>query len=106
MPGYLPGAHTCDEGLRPTSKQPPARPSRARSLIGGANGDGTVYSISTAGTERVLYNFAGNTDGANPLTGLINVKGTLYGETYFGGGYGCGRGDNNHGRGTVFALTP
>jgi uncharacterized repeat protein (TIGR03803 family) len=44
----------------------------------------------------VLYNFKGpSNDGANPYAGLIQVKGTLYGTTYYGGSstnctYGCG----------------
>ena len=55
-------------------------------LWGGAHGWGTVYSISTAGSEKVLYSFTnGNGDGSEPGTGLIDVKGTLYGTTGGGG---------------------
>jgi uncharacterized repeat protein (TIGR03803 family) len=63
---------------------------------GGAHGLGTVFSLTTAGKERVLYSFAGSPDGANPEAGLRNVNGTLYGTTYQGGA---------HGLGTVFSVT-
>jgi uncharacterized repeat protein (TIGR03803 family) len=69
---------------------------------GGSSNGGTVYRISTTGSEKVLYSFAGGSDGAHPSAALLNVKGTLYGTTaYGGGGSGCGSGC-----GTVFALTP
>jgi uncharacterized repeat protein (TIGR03803 family) len=42
-------------------------------------GCGTIFSISPDGTERVLYNFTGGADGSFPMSGLINVSGTLYG---------------------------
>ena len=44
---------------------------------GGGKGDGTVFSISTTGTEKVLYRFRGNKDGANPSASLVDVKGLL-----------------------------
>jgi uncharacterized repeat protein (TIGR03803 family) len=69
-------------------------------LIGGAKclprGCGTVFAITTSGKETVLYSFGGSGDGKNPYAGLINVKGTLYGTTYYGGA---------NGDGTVFAIT-
>ncbi|MFZ0031850.1 MAG: choice-of-anchor tandem repeat GloVer-containing protein [Candidatus Cybelea sp.] len=71
---------------------------------GGANynecdgsGCGTVFSITPSGKEKVLHSFAGASDGQQPLAGLINVKGTLYGTTAGGG---------TNGYGTVFALAP
>jgi uncharacterized repeat protein (TIGR03803 family) len=70
---------------------------------GGANGDGTVFSITPSGVETVLHNFSsGSGDGADPVAGLINVKGTLYGSTSGGGTYCspytfCG---------VVFSITP
>lgn len=65
---------------------------------GGANGKGgTVFSISPSGSESILHSFGQGTDGADPLAGLINVKGTLYGTTSSGG---------TSGDGTVFAITP
>jgi uncharacterized repeat protein (TIGR03803 family) len=70
---------------------------------GGAHGNnGTVFSITTSGTETVLYSFGTSSgDGESPQAGLLNVKGTLYGTTWFGGGTGCG----GSGCGTVFAIT-
>jgi uncharacterized repeat protein (TIGR03803 family) len=65
---------------------------------GGVYGDGTVFSINLAtGAETVLHSFGYGSDGATPLAGVIDVKGTLYGTTSAGGAYG---------KGTVFALTP
>jgi uncharacterized repeat protein (TIGR03803 family) len=63
---------------------------------------GTVYSVSTAGAEKVLYRFNGGSDGASPQGDLIDVGGTLYGTTILGGGSGCYGGD---GCGTVYAVT-
>jgi uncharacterized repeat protein (TIGR03803 family) len=63
---------------------------------GGTVGCGTVFSVTTSGTEKVLHRFNG-TDGASPLAGLIDVSGTLYGTTLEGG---------SNGGGTVFALKP
>ncbi len=61
---------------------------------GGANDFGTVFSITTAGVESVVYSFAGNLagrgGGANPAAALINVSGVLYGTTYDGGVNGLG----------------
>lgn len=58
---------------------------------GGCNA-GTVFSVSTTGTEKVVYPFYGYychdhvySDGANPVASLINVKGKLYGTTESGG---------------------
>jgi uncharacterized repeat protein (TIGR03803 family) len=65
---------------------------------GGATGAGTIFEINAAGKEKILYNFrGGQTDGANPQAGLIELKGKLYGTTYGGGA---------NGNGTVFELTP
>jgi uncharacterized repeat protein (TIGR03803 family) len=64
---------------------------------GSSGGCGTVFSITPSGTETVLHSFAGAPyEGARP-TGLIKIKGTLYGTTLSGG-------TNNDG--TVFSLTP
>jgi uncharacterized repeat protein (TIGR03803 family) len=61
------------------------------------HGCGTVYSVSTNGDENVLYRFSEGDDGWRPNAGLVDVKGTLYGTTYFGGkGCGCG---------TVYSMT-
>ena len=62
---------------------------------GGANGFGTVYMITTSGTESVLYSFAGGSDGEYPYAGVTYVGGALYGTTSNGGASGYG---------TVFKL--
>jgi uncharacterized repeat protein (TIGR03803 family) len=64
-------------------------------------GCGTLYSLTTSGTERILHDFAGGADGANPAGALAKVNGTIYGTTEGGGDwskcpYGCG---------TVYSMT-
>ena len=73
---------------------------------GGGNGCsgtgcGTVYSVSASGSEKVLYRFAGGSDGQSPGGSLVNVNGTLYGTTTRGGGTGC----DDYGCGTAYSLT-
>jgi len=65
---------------------------------GGADGLGTVFQLSSAGGETVLYAFAGGaSDGADPRAGpILDSSGTLYGTTYGGGADGLG---------TVFQLS-
>jgi len=64
---------------------------------------GAVFTITPNGHEAVLYTFKGKPDGNNPVGGLINVNGTLYGTTSGGGdSKECGR----EGCGTIFKLTP
>ena len=65
---------------------------------GGSWGSGTIFSLSTNGTDFVaLYNFSPisslnspNTDGAYPNAGLILSASTLFGTTYSGGDSGFG----------------
>ena len=65
---------------------------------GGASGSGTVFKITPAGVESVVYSFAGGTDGAAPLAGLVlDASGNLYGTTSVGGA-SC--------LGTEFKITP
>ena len=60
----------------------------------GGTGCGTLFSIDPGtGAETVLYSFCGQqncADGAHPLSGLIDVKGLLYGTTGSGGAHGLG----------------
>jgi len=75
--------------------------------FGGANNNGTVFKLDTAGHETVLYSFCSVggdhcTDGQIPTTGLVqDTAGNLYGTS---GGGGSGTGDNGYGGGTVFKL--
>jgi uncharacterized repeat protein (TIGR03803 family) len=72
-----------------------------------AGGCGTAFALTpgTGGTytERVIYAFMGGTDGYFPRAKLTNIKGVLYGTTYYGGSSsGC----SGTGCGTVFKLKP
>jgi uncharacterized repeat protein (TIGR03803 family) len=53
-------------------------------------GCGTLFSITTQGTERVLHSFGSGADGALPEVGLVEANGMLYGTTSAGGTYGTG----------------
>lgn len=66
---------------------------------GGAHGSGTVFKVTTSGTEHVLYSFKGGNDGQYPYANLLAYKGTFYGTTYQGGG-------PSYGWGTVFKVSP
>lgn len=53
---------------------------------GGGSNLGTVFKITPAGGETVLHFFAGGSDGAKPVAGLILASdGNFYGTTEFGG---------------------
>jgi uncharacterized repeat protein (TIGR03803 family) len=53
---------------------------------GGINGLGTIFELSEAGTETVLYSFAGENDGEYPEgTLVLDTQGNLYGTTEGGG---------------------
>ena len=66
---------------------------------GGTSNLGTVFKITPAGVETVLYSFAGGTtDGSRPTAALIQGSdGNFYGTTSGGGSRGAG---------TVFSITP
>jgi uncharacterized repeat protein (TIGR03803 family) len=73
--------------------------------IGGQQGCGTVFMVSASGTERVLYSFAGGTDGVRPMAGLVpDAAGNLYGTTTQGGAAHCSD-FSVSGCGTVFKLS-
>jgi uncharacterized repeat protein (TIGR03803 family) len=65
---------------------------------GGAYGQGTIFKLSRAGKEKVLYSFGANSnDGTQPYAGLtFDRAGNIYGTTSLGG----------EGYGTVFELIP
>jgi len=64
---------------------------------GGTYNGGTVFKITPKGKERVLYSFAGGSDGGYPSSALLQDKhGNLYGTTVYGGAYSAG---------TVFKLS-
>lgn len=73
---------------------------------GGTKNRGTIFSITTSGSENVLHSFGGAGDGVYPYGGLIDVNGALYGTTSNGGSVSCGvRYGDIHGCGTVFKST-
>ncbi|HEY6447385.1 MAG TPA: choice-of-anchor tandem repeat GloVer-containing protein [Acidobacteriaceae bacterium] len=52
----------------------------------GASGCGTVFKVTTAGAETVVYRFANSPDGAHPAAGLVmDSDGNFYGTTAAGG---------------------
>jgi uncharacterized repeat protein (TIGR03803 family) len=61
----------------------------------------TANQTNAVAAYRILYKFGGGSDGEDPVAGLINVRGTLYGTTADGGdgtyGYSC--------CGTVFSIS-
>ena len=65
--------------------------------LGGANNQGTIFTITLQGQETVLHSFGGGTDGECP-NGLIQASnGNFYGTTVEGGTTNLG---------TVFKVTP
>lgn len=72
--------------------------------LSGGTGYGTVYKLTKTGsawTFATLYKFAGGNDGANPRSKiLLGPDGSLYGETFAGGGSAC----SGRGCGTIFRL--
>jgi uncharacterized repeat protein (TIGR03803 family) len=71
---------------------------------GGADGGGTVFKMTTAGTLTTLYRFCSQpvngvcTDGAGPEAGLVQAtNGDFYGTTVGGGAKNFG---------TIFKITP
>ena len=62
-------------------------------------GCGTVFSFNPGtGVWKIVYSFKGPAnDGGWPYSALININGTLYGTTYYGGALN---------RGTVYSLNP
>jgi uncharacterized repeat protein (TIGR03803 family) len=66
----------------------------------GRYGNGTVFTISSAG-EDIIYSFGATPhDGDAPMGPLVEMNGTLYGTTAFGGAHDTGTGVG----GTVFSL--
>ena len=64
-------------------------------------GCGAAFAVTISGEEHVLHRFVGGTDGATPQAGLLDVNGTLYGTTEYGGS-GC---TGSSGCGTLFRLS-
>jgi uncharacterized repeat protein (TIGR03803 family) len=57
--------------------------------LGGANGPGTVYELTHSGgkwIERIVWSFTGQTDGANPYSGVVIGPGNTFFSTTTSGG--------------------
>jgi uncharacterized repeat protein (TIGR03803 family) len=65
--------------------------------IGGKKNGGTIFKITPAGKETVLYSFGGGYDGVNPSGALASVGNLLFGTTTSGG---------SNGKGTVYSIRP
>ncbi len=65
---------------------------------GDTNGDGTIFRISSTGAYAQLYALNGPTDGALPITALLQASD--------GNFYGAAKGGGANGLGTVFQITP
>jgi uncharacterized repeat protein (TIGR03803 family) len=64
--------------------------------LGGANGYGTIFKISTSGALTTVHSFA-RADGAQPYAGVIQATdGSIYGTTFTGGA---------HNQGTIFKMS-
>src|SRR5579863_7288615 len=71
---------------------------------GGTHNSGTIFRSSADGSETVLYNFTGGSDGASPVSGLIaDAAGNFYG-TALNGGHSCR--NSSKGCGVVYKLSP
>jgi uncharacterized repeat protein (TIGR03803 family) len=71
--------------------------------LGGSENDGTIFAVSTSGTEHLLYSFKGMpNDGAQPFAGLVLAGAKLYGTTRYGG---IKTQDKPLGCGTIFETT-
>jgi len=64
---------------------------------GGTAHGGTVFVVTTSGSENVLHDFTGKPDGSSPQAALLYADGRLYGTTAGGG---------SRSEGSVFEQTP
>jgi uncharacterized repeat protein (TIGR03803 family) len=78
---------------------------------GGASNKGTVFAITTKGSETVLHSFGSGEDGFEPYAGLTVLNGQLYGTTAYGGTSGSTSGAQRASKkptseGTIYTITP
>jgi uncharacterized repeat protein (TIGR03803 family) len=74
----------------------------------GVTGCGTVFRVTSAGVETVIYSFQGPTkkDGWAPMGAIVrDSEGNIYGTTSYGGSQDCSDGSSYIGCGTVFKVT-
>lgn len=99
---YSFGANGPNDGARPNGSFIQASDGSlyGTTVYGGANNNGTVFKITTAGVEQVVYSFGalGSNDGANPYGSLVQASdGNFYAMTFSGG---------VNGNGAVVRVTP
>lgn len=101
---FCPVAPSCTDGSTPTYEQlyfDAQGNMYGTASAGGSLGNGVVFELipgASGWTYEVIYNFAGQPDAAQPLSGLVaDAAGNLYGTAYSGGG------GNN---GAVYQLHP
>ncbi len=76
-------------------------------FFGGPSDCGTVFKVTPAGLETVLYAFTCGADGATPYSGVaLDAQGNLYGTTYQGGDLSCQQPGFGPGCGVLFKITP
>lgn len=77
-------------GLQPPIGAPGAAlQNAAKAAPESADATTKPHRIVPASSYQVLYMFGPRRNGAHPSAGLINVNGTPYGTTYWGGGSEC-----------------
>ncbi len=71
---------------------------------GGSAGCGLTFKLDPAGTETIVHDFTGSTDGCTPLGGLTpDASGNLYGVAASGGDVSCGF-DGGGGCGVIYKI--
>ena len=71
---------------------------------GGTDLEGTVFEVTPAGAEAVLYSFNEESGGYSPGSGVVfDKEGNLLGTTEYGGGVSCGA---SGGCGVAYMLAP
>lgn len=87
-------------GLLRVGSQPFSNDTYGTTHQGGTNNSGSIFKLSAAGQETVLYSFTGGADGGYPQVNGVLLRGSagnLYGTTNAGGTSNCG---------VVFKLAP
>jgi uncharacterized repeat protein (TIGR03803 family) len=82
--------HNPPRGAQPSNSEVLALDSAGNlygtATAGGAANAGTVYKVTPAGVQTLLYSFTGGADGNYPSAGVIgDSQGNLYGTTQLGG---------------------
>jgi len=93
------------DGVRPTSLLEVNGSLYGTTSTGGRYGFGTIFKLSSQGTESVLYSFTGGKDGANPTALARDSKGNVYGVAQGGGNSSCHTSGGFTGCGVIFKVS-